>query len=309
MVTGGKPPTTNILLGDERVRMMRSARKLGAIMGTAPLVVDSTETSPEPCVLPLGRTTMEIALPVLKEAPSRNSHRSSKREGVVFTVSSRSSISSLESGEKTPPGPLPQVAKLSLSPDSRNSLNSVTRLRLVLTLTQPPYPPHHPHHCSTDSIDLLTRSLSVFISTPPPSSDQAARRRKMVKLVNMLGGPIPPALVFPPPAKPRQQSARDRSSRRRSRSVPPSSYSTATASPRKLVRPQHPEDLVLPALSVDRISHPRPLAAYAHSRSPTSSPSSTGTTSTAGSRGRPRSVTPSYSLRRKGRDSKYTSES
>ncbi|KAJ7488904.1 hypothetical protein FB451DRAFT_680201 [Mycena latifolia] len=308
MVAGGKPPTTNIL-GDERTRLMRSVRKLGAVMGTTPLLVDPDGPAPQLHMLQRGEASVEIILPVLKAGASENSHRPSKREGVLFTVSSRSSTSSLGCEEKTPPEPLPTVARLSLSQDARNSLNSVTRLRLVLTLTQPSPSagPYLSQHDSTDSLGVLTRSLSVLISTPPPATpDHAARRRKMIKLVNMLGGPIPPSMVFPPQPKPQARTSRHE--RRRSRSVPPPT-SRSSPTPRKLVRPPPPdEDPVLPALSVDRISRPRPLAAYTPARSTTPIPSSFGTASTARSRGRQRSATPSYSLRRRGRDSKYSSE-
>ncbi|KAJ7689343.1 hypothetical protein B0H17DRAFT_1296071 [Mycena rosella] len=320
MVAGGKPPTTNLLLSDERTRLIRSARKLGAVMGTTPLLVDPDGPAPQLHIVPPGGregTSMEIILPVLREGSSEDSHRSSKREGVVFTVSSRLSRSSLDSAENAGRAPLPSVAKLFLCQDARNSLNSVTRLRLVLTLTQPSGPYLSNHHRSTDSFEILTRSLSVLISAPPPSApDHAARRRKMVKLVNMLGGPIPPSLVFPrpPDGRPRPPIRTDRASRRRSRSVPPPAIiSAAPPPPRKLVRPPPaPDEVILPALNVDKISRPRPLAAYTLAQSASKSPSSFGTASSGGSRGRgrrPRSVTPSYSLRRHTRDSKYASES
>ncbi|KAJ7038426.1 hypothetical protein C8F04DRAFT_1089122 [Mycena alexandri] len=305
-IAGGKrPPTTNLLLCDERTRIMRSARKLGAVMGTTPLLIDLEGPTPVH-ISPLDGPSTEIHLPTLREKSSGT--RPSKREGVLFrTVSSQSSNCSIEYLEKTIPAPMPSIAKLSLSRESRDSLTSVTRLRLVLTLTQSPpsmgsYPSHSPHSC-TDSVDSLQRALSILISTPTPSApDLAARRRKMVKLVNMLGGPIPPSLVFPPPPKP--QSRPDRTARRRSRSVPPTSFPGA---PRKLVRPQHLEEPILPALSVDRISRPRPLAAYAPLRSTSASPISAGTVSSTASRGRP--PTPSYSLRRRGRESTLGSES
>ncbi|KAJ7256187.1 hypothetical protein B0H12DRAFT_1232916 [Mycena haematopus] len=311
-LAGRKPPTTNLLVGHERTRMMHSARKLGAVMGTTPVLVD-LEASP-PAHTSLGPSMILPPLTISRASGAGN--RSSKREGVIFTPrSSTSSIISLEKidAEPLPPLPLPPVAKLSLSRETRNSLHSVTRLRLVLTLTQPSpsadlysstYPYPYPSS-STDSLDTLQRSLSILISSPPPSApDHAARRRKMVKLVNMLGGPIPPSVVFPPP-KPKPQNRTDRAGRRRSRSVPPPT--SGPDRPRKLVRPQTTPDTILPALSVDRISHPRPLAAYTPLRSASSSPMSNGTVSSAVSRGRP--VTPSYGLRRRGRESTQVSES
>ncbi|KAF7377295.1 hypothetical protein MSAN_00149900 [Mycena sanguinolenta] len=283
--------------------MMLSARKLGAVMGTTPVLLDLEPSPP-------AQSHSMVLVPPLTSTVSRASHRS-KREGVILTP--RSSTSSSASFEKIDlePEPLPSVAKLSLSRETRNSLQSVTRLRLVLTLTQPspstdPYSSNCPYpSSSTDSLDVLQRSLSILISAPPPTApDHAARRKKMVKLVNMLGGPIPTSVVFPPP-NPRPQSRTERAARRRSRSVPPPT-STPAARPRKLVRTPPAVDIVLPALSVDRISHPRPLAAYAPLRSASSSPLSNRTTSSSASRGRP--VTP-YSLRRRGRESTPVSES
>ncbi|KAJ7176900.1 hypothetical protein C8R46DRAFT_1246067 [Mycena filopes] len=342
LAAGGMlPPTTHFLLGDERTRMMRSARKLGAVMGTTPLLVD-LDGGPQ--------HSMGIILPPLTGTSSPH-RRSSKREGVLFaTTSSRSSTCSSEyvmdksTLRPEQPAPPPPIAKLSLSRETRNSLNSVTRLRLVLTLTQPssssglgaPYPYPYSSHShapcrassSTDSVDIdtdtLHRSLSILISTPTPTAPAlAARRRKMVKLVHMLGGPIPPALVFPPPppsaanANSNSRSSRagaaapDRlRDRRRSRSVPPpasaSSAPTANAGPRKLVRPQHAEEPILralPALSVDRIGRPRPLAAYVPLRSASSSPMS-GTVSSSGhGHAHGRTTPSSYGLRRRGRES------
>ncbi|KAK7051981.1 hypothetical protein R3P38DRAFT_2857940 [Favolaschia claudopus] len=315
-LAGGKPPTSNLLVGNERTRMIRSTRKLGAVMGTTPLLVDreAPVLAHEPSA-----ASMSIVLPPLVETPSRASHRSSKREGVIFTTS-RSSTSSLNTLEKVADEPLPSVAKLSLSRETRNSLHSVTRLRLVLTLTQPLAPSNadsdSPPTCpyaSTDSVNTLQRSLSILISSPPPTSpDLAARRKKMVKLVNMLGGPIPASVVFPPP-KSKHAQPHQRHSRRRSRSVPPTSYKSSSSRassptrPRKLVRPRPSEEGNAPTLSVDLISHPRPLIAYSPARTSSSSPTSNnGTVSSTASRGRP--VTPSYGLRRRGRESTQGSE-
>ncbi|KAJ7301827.1 hypothetical protein DFH08DRAFT_906388 [Mycena albidolilacea] len=325
-----KPLTTNLLLSHDRARVLHSARKLGAMMGTTPVLLDpSPHTS---------LASLEIFVPPLAERSSRTSHRSTRREGVIFTPrSSSSSLASLEEKfvpDLEPGPPLPPVAKLALSPESRNSLHAATRLRLVLTLTQPaapsagPYnnPYSHNSSPSTDSLDAnaLRSSLSILLSAPAPAApgaEHAARRRKMVKLVHMLGGPIPHAVVFPPPRPSPPPNSTSKAQRRRSRSVPPrtstTTYSTSTsasaaaeAGPRKLVRPHH---IVLPTLSVDLISHPRPLAAYRPLRSSSSSPTShgTGTVSSAASRGRgreqgrgrdrrPITPTPAYSLRRRG---------
>ncbi|KAJ6626166.1 hypothetical protein B0H10DRAFT_2185835 [Mycena sp. CBHHK59/15] len=241
-MAAGKPPTSNLLPSEERIRMIRSTRKLGAMMGTTPLIDDCSSDAYGPSqqlrVLPLGSgraAAMEILLPVLKEKTSRHGHRSSKREGVIFTVSSHSSISSMDWMTEDPESP-PRVAKLFLSPQPLNSLDATTRLRLVLTLTQPTssagaYPSNHAHH-SNDSIDVLTRSLSVLISAlQPADAEHAERRKRMVKLTQMLGGPIPPSLVFPLPQGPHSHL---RHARRRSRSVPPVSTSSA---PHKLRGP------------------------------------------------------------------------
>ncbi|KAJ7058117.1 hypothetical protein C8F01DRAFT_307735 [Mycena amicta] len=236
-MAAGKPPTSNLLYGDERRRVMRSARKIGALTGTTPLLVDELRLLP----------AMEIILPAL-------ARRSSKREGMILT----SSTSSLESelGKKAESFVEHRpVAKLSLSPDARNSISDATRLRLVLTLTQRP-----PEASSSDDPDsVLKQSLSLLISATPsdPESLHAARRKKMVKLVNVLGGPIPSALVFPPKCT---RDPSKRHTRRRSRSLPPPSAYSPPTGPNKLVRrPSVELEHPLPALTVDLISRPRPL--------------------------------------------------
>ncbi|KAJ7223136.1 hypothetical protein GGX14DRAFT_426931 [Mycena pura] len=253
-MAAGKPPTTNVLPEHERRRMMHSVRKLGAIMGTTPILVDEPE-------LP----SMEIVLPTL-------TRRSSKRDGVVFTPSFYSTTD-VDDDLKLEPS----VPKLVLSPDAHNSINDATRLRLVLTLTQ--FSPSLSESSCSDpaSVDALKRSLSVLVSTPPPSSSthahaHAARRKKMMKLVKILGGPVPLPLVFPPaPPEPSRGRGRadfhaqshTRGSRRRSRSAPPPSAYAFSTAPRKLVRAAPaPVDPGLPALTVDIISRPHPLAPY-----------------------------------------------
>ncbi|KAJ7087423.1 hypothetical protein C8R44DRAFT_893138 [Mycena epipterygia] len=173
-----------------------------------------------------------------------------------------------EPGCPTPPPPPPSVAKLSLAPNVRNSITAVTRLRLVLILTSPlspPLPTRIPtprrhlipitrnHHDSTDSLSILTRYLSVLLSAPAPrlvATEHAARRRKMLKFAHMLGGPIPAAM----PSTSHSRSSRGEPSS--SSSAP----SRSTSTRRKLVRP--PSIQPLPALTVDRIAPPRPLAAF-----------------------------------------------
>lgn len=275
-------------------------------------------------------------MPVLDEKSSTTGRRSSKREGVVFTVSARSSSCSYNCSEESQ-----SEAILSLSSHNPcDSLHAVTRLRLVLTLTHPsPAADSYPSSCSnydsTDSLDILTRSPSALIPTlPPPESEHAERRKKMAKLVQLLGGPIPPALVFPP------HNPKNRHTRRRSRSVPPVSCrevppttarehiirpapfvdSAPPPQPNKLVRPR-PEP-VLPELTVDCISRPRPLmrvpsnpacapTAYSSSHStrpPTSYTNSHPTRSTRTSATlAPRSRS-AYNLRRRARESACVGE-
>ncbi|KAJ7087428.1 hypothetical protein C8R44DRAFT_893141 [Mycena epipterygia] len=180
-----------------------------------------------------------------------SSSQASKREGVVFTVSSSSlrsfiscSIDSAsipdfppeKSRSPTPPPPPPSAAKLSLAPNVRNSITAVTRLRLVLILTTTrevrarivvvsvykrlhPYPAHCPHCSLPISLrrDDISFKLPVITTTALPLLARGALH-----------------LVRTPSIQP------------------------------------------LPALTVDRIGPPRPLAAFnpnaprVHSPTPTS---------------------------------------
>ncbi|KAF7307693.1 hypothetical protein MKEN_01129300 [Mycena kentingensis (nom. inval.)] len=265
-MAAGLLPTTNLLPPNERRKLASSIKKIATITGTTPIVLDELQLLP----------AMEIILPALSRC-------SSKREGIALaSPSDSSSIESIPDLDTKKEGYIaylqPPVARLRLAPEVRNSIADATRLRLIVTLTQPMS--HGPTASTTaadddtDSILRVKRSLSILISTSPcdtnedPNSAHAARRRKMVKLVNVLGGPIPSALVFPPPGRPRDRVTRH--ARRRSRSVPappPSAYSKQVcpekpSGPNKLVRRVSREAQPLPALTVELISRPRPLVPF-----------------------------------------------
>ncbi|CAK5274084.1 unnamed protein product [Mycena citricolor] len=241
---------------------------------------------------------MQFVLPELARSLSRSSDKAYKRAGVIFAVPSHSSIasSSTASANSVEAVTLTDGIRLTLSDQSLQAIVSATRIRLILALTQSPSSISEPVASqSTDSLHVR-RLLSFVISSPPPASDEhIVRRRKMMKLANLLGGPVPTSLVFPPSdstcrSRGRAGTTADRRSRRRSKSVPPAQQTVQL--------PGANRNLPLPALTVDLISRPRPLAALA----PASSPPPVAFDRAKTLRHRSQSSSRIYNLRRRTRD-------
>ncbi|KAJ7114599.1 hypothetical protein C8R43DRAFT_1156707 [Mycena crocata] len=149
------------------MRMMRSTRKVGALLGETPLLVESPPSSPTE------------SYPY--HYPSRSSPSAqSSRAGSVHTYPSRSS-------------------SLSLSPTSPTAYrgpSSPTRATArPMLIVQPPVSapyPHYPAHTA-----YPTPHPATFTAAPVPHIENS-RRRKMAKVVQTLGAHVPPELVFPP---------------------------------------------------------------------------------------------------------------
>ncbi|KAG8220203.1 hypothetical protein J3R82DRAFT_1239 [Butyriboletus roseoflavus] len=76
------PPTTNVLNAQQRTRLLRSTRKLGAVLGTTPYLLENDKSF---TMLPLGKTTS----------------RALKRQGSIFTHHQNSSVSIASSSTST----------------------------------------------------------------------------------------------------------------------------------------------------------------------------------------------------------------
>ncbi|KAJ7771303.1 hypothetical protein DFH07DRAFT_914014 [Mycena maculata] len=157
------PPTTHALPHAHRLRLMRSTRKLGALLGETPLVV---ETSPTPASF----------TPALSRSASMMS-TDSKRSGRLFTAGHASALG------------------LSAAPPGHGESSSVTRPMLFLRL-----PGGSGSTTPAERTPLpspLSPTFSLALNSPSTPPADVSRRRKMAKLARTLGENVPPELVFP----------------------------------------------------------------------------------------------------------------
>ncbi|EPT00486.1 hypothetical protein FOMPIDRAFT_1060274 [Fomitopsis schrenkii] len=264
------PPTTNTLDPRDRTRLVRSARKLGNVLGTTPQVV---EQDPRPAnLLPIGAasSTSRPSTPFSLRSNSPSS-RPSTPGSIYSSSSTNSSMASLAL-------PTPRTSSESLAEPAKGY--STTRGRrskelprpLVLRLNAVPMPPNdwraahtRVHGAANDYLDApsdadalpptpsTARSAScppVTPTTPVPPTAVELRRKRMAKLTRTLGENVPLDLVFPttpatstpstaateraiPPPPQSAVTAVERARRRRSMSVDmPQAAASVLAAPR-----------------------------------------------------------------------------
>ncbi|KAI9465943.1 hypothetical protein BJY52DRAFT_1243561 [Lactarius psammicola] len=196
------PPTTNNLDSVRRTRVIRSSRKLGAVLGATPFLIESNGCSisatlhsvspkhendygrvPSPTQIKRHRRQCSIV-----EEPLTHSELS------PFASLSRdpgSSKESLLSESSTDEVPIPLV----LAAKSRRSGD--TPCPLVLCLNSAPLSP--PDN-ALQSVPLTPLSANTEVpptpTTPIEPSRAEARRRKMARVVRKLGDDVPAELVF-----------------------------------------------------------------------------------------------------------------
>ena len=216
------PPTTNILNSQQRLRLMRSTRKLGAVLGTTPYLLENDRSF---AMLPLGKTTSRV----LKRQGSIFAHHHPSSLSVAS--SSVSSVSSHHPSSSASSILLPQsVAPVSEGSDSlpfnppglsttrkRRSGDKVPQLYLRLN-TVPVSP--------TDDRVALSLPPTPCTPTPPTPTTPAIpdiaeiRRKRMAKLARHLGEHVPAELVFPSESAPKPAMVSPNSrTRRRTQSV------------------------------------------------------------------------------------------
>ncbi|TFK64797.1 hypothetical protein BDN72DRAFT_251901 [Pluteus cervinus] len=191
------PPTSNNLDHEQRARLIRSTRKLGALLGTTPCLVEETAPAPRrstsstisrPAIPPTfiaqsnpAKEWVYVALPGQSHAsPSSSRSSSLDCERPTHTEPSRpgspSRKPSSSSRAKSRPAPQPLLLRLQTNPISSNS-------------SQRPPSPLSP-----------TFSVTTVNSVPGPAptyrSASDLRRKRMAKLTRTLGENIPPELVF-----------------------------------------------------------------------------------------------------------------
>ncbi|KAF8179605.1 hypothetical protein K438DRAFT_1768964 [Mycena galopus ATCC 62051] len=173
------PPTTPALSEAQRRRLVRSTRKLGALLGETPLVADinaTTGTAPKSFRLGHSRSVSAVVPDSNRvyTAPSNSISRTSslrlaKRAGVFKTKS------------HTDPGIAPPLP--------------LQRPTLFLSL---PTPGASSSPESTPLLSPLSPTFGLSPNSPTTSTPTAdtTRRRRMAKLVHTLGENIPPELVY-----------------------------------------------------------------------------------------------------------------
>ncbi|KAI0367330.1 hypothetical protein BV20DRAFT_981448 [Pilatotrama ljubarskyi] len=232
------PPTTNTLDARQRARLIRSTRKLGAVLGQTPQLAEHDSTPP---LLPIGR----------KHSPAvrKTSAYAKRRQGSVFELPSHAAAPFYHSASSASSS----VTSLSLSRaslESTTSLDSTSSLPatksftrhvreksrskgkhaplptpLVLRLNAVPLPPSDPRlllPLTPDSSATLTfahsasasSSSSTMLPTTPttPATPTATetRRKRLAKLKRTLGENVPPELILPfrsTPSRSRHSSA------------------------------------------------------------------------------------------------------
>ncbi|KAJ7138866.1 hypothetical protein C8R46DRAFT_1320958 [Mycena filopes] len=184
------PPTTHSVPRTQRLRLMRSTRKLGAILGTTPFLVD----------VDAGDLTLTCAAPASPRSPSfeNNPNRHST------TLSFDSRLGSEDTG--TPAALLP--APVQRSPSSSSTTSSIQRPTLLLRISTVPTrsggrrraPSQawgRPGSPRSPLASPWSDDANNVVGARPADAGLAARRKKMARLARTLGENVPPELVFP----------------------------------------------------------------------------------------------------------------
>ncbi|KLO09959.1 hypothetical protein SCHPADRAFT_833247, partial [Schizopora paradoxa] len=190
------PPTLNHLPARQRARLLRSTRKLGAVLGAQPVLLESLSPAPVP-------SPTKASLAPATQKPVRQG-RSAHRDNFLNLAPSKSlheprSFSASAQNRKTRVH-APQPLILSVQPvevdpsDPRLLEGSSSKSPLQpSTAANSPSPPRLPSSPAPSSIQTpLTPSFRFRAPEIP-----AERRRKMARLGRMLGENVPPELVFP----------------------------------------------------------------------------------------------------------------
>jgi hypothetical protein len=228
------PPTSNELNDLQKARLMRSTRKLAAVLGTTPYLldpVDESESSEAESFSSCDNSSAPYYTDDRVSTPSiysRSTSRASKREGRIFSSSSsmcstsslaswfsisdsdfyessssQSSVSSFHNITRPPvvppsyhSSPVVKVSLPGLIPEKKISSKQANPLNLRLNpvLLSP-----------SDNRFALTSPLlpptprspeSMVFASRKKATSPADRRKKMTKLYRTLGENVPPQLVF-----------------------------------------------------------------------------------------------------------------
>ncbi|KAI0002443.1 hypothetical protein BJV74DRAFT_815843 [Russula compacta] len=195
------PPTTNKLDAAQRARVIRSSRKLGAVLGTTPFLLESCGSTVAATLHPASRYHDAHLLPLPshvklhhRECSVSEETRASSESLPLFALS-RSSSSSKESllsmsEPSTEELPVPLViAARSKSPGGTS--------RPIILLNPAPMSSSDSRVQNTSLSPLAPYADEPSTPTSPVElSRTEIRRRKMARVVRTLGENVPPELVF-----------------------------------------------------------------------------------------------------------------
>ncbi|KAI0339185.1 hypothetical protein BDW22DRAFT_1361641 [Trametopsis cervina] len=206
MNTISSPLTSNVLNTHDRARLLRSTRKLEAILGTTPHV---TEVQPIHVTLP----------PLHNKPPPSPRTKASRRHGSIFTIfpiippaaeneiyassSTNSSVTSLT----VQPEPYSNAEVLptpkSFSSRPRRSAEAPRPLMLRVNVlpvgpsdNRVPLSPYSPFVTSSRAKEDGVAS-PLLSGMPRELSETEVRRKRMAKLARTFGENVPPEYVFP----------------------------------------------------------------------------------------------------------------
>ncbi|KIL63904.1 hypothetical protein M378DRAFT_163850 [Amanita muscaria Koide BX008] len=246
MAASRLPPTTNSLDASQRARLLKSTRKLTAVLGATPHVVD---------------TDLVLLQPATAPSTTQNTPARRKRQGILYTSPNAASTSFISLLETDDSGC--HYNTLHRQASERSS-DRKQRCRRKSALDRPLVLRLHPPNSLSDSIAQHSASYNIRLSvasvaspltplfstasptialdgTDPDDVESKLRRKRMVKLTRTLGENIPSELLL-------SQCSRGRSSDEQGRNVR-QKISTDTSRPsakkdrrrsNSLIAPTHP---------------------------------------------------------------------
>ncbi|KAH9965342.1 hypothetical protein BC827DRAFT_1183978 [Russula dissimulans] len=194
------PPTSNKLDAVQRARIMRSSRKVGAVLGTTPFLLEScgstvpvrvSRSSTRDAIFPCAVPSHVLKQHHRHYSVCEKSRASSSSESLPLPSLSRAAFSSKESllstsDSCTDESVVPLVVEV--QPPCPSGA-----LRPIILFNSAPLSSSDPHAQATP----LSPNADVPTPTTPIEPSRAeARRRKMARVVRTLGERVPPELVF-----------------------------------------------------------------------------------------------------------------
>jgi hypothetical protein len=227
------PPTSNKLDAAQRARVMRSSRKVGAVLGTTPFLLESCGST-VPVMLHRAVTQLDTSR---SHSRTQLSHAKYRHRHCSIFEDARASSESLPPLLPSHTASSSKESLLSTS-DSSAEADETTMPRMLAVRSL--HPGVHPRplillnpvprsssdtHAPSVTHSPITSSFDIppTPTTPVEVSRAEVRRRKMARVVRTLGENVPPELVF------RRSDSEDLSEK-------PTSESRS--SPRKLTNPK-----------------------------------------------------------------------